>query len=229
MKEYRSLFEIINLLSQLVVFELYDFDSFLKKLIRLLTKIIEVDSVLIYFADHKTKTLNLIASKRMHKDLIGKIIMKEGEGITGWVAVHMKPVVLENEAYKDKRFKNFKELPEDRFEAFLSLPIIDKEGIIGVINLQNRTPVSFSKDQIHTLEAVVKIIAAAFTKIVMKKKIDTLEGKLEERKLIEKAKGALMKERKISERQAYEMIRSEAMKKRKSMREIAEAVLLLFD
>ena len=152
--------EIVDLLSELVVFESYDFQQFLKKLIKLLTKFIPVDACLIYFYDREHKQLILVGSKQSHKKLLGKIMLKTGEGITGWVAMHKKKVVLSKNAYRDERFKFFKELPEDLYEAFLSVPIIDKQGVVGVINLQNKVPYEFSEEQIKTVEAIVKIISS---------------------------------------------------------------------
>lgn len=223
-----SLFETINLLSQLVVFESYDFEIFLKKLIKLIIKIIPVDSCLVYFYDRDKKEFILIGSKVTHKKLLGKIIMKTGEGITGWAAAHKKTVVLEKQAYQDKRFKFFKELPEDKFEAFLSVPISDKEGVVGVINLQNKQTFRFSTDQIKIIETIVKIISSAFATVVLERKVGYLENKLEERKIVEKAKGVLMKVKKIGEDEAYKLLRTESMKKRKTMKEIAEAVILVW-
>lgn len=221
--------EAVNLLSQLVVFDSYDFHQFLKKLIKLLTKFIPIDSCLIYFYDRHAKQLILVASKQSHKKLLGKITLKTGEGITGWVAAHKKTVLLTKNAYRDERFKFFKELPEDLYEAFLSVPIVDKTGVIGVINFQNKEQYEFSQAQIETIEAVVKIIASAFEKVVLERKVIHLETKLEERKVVEKAKGILMKERSLSETEAYNLLQKEAMKKRKSIKEIAEAVLLVYE
>lgn len=219
--------EVINLLSELVVFNNYDFREFLKKFVTIVSDIVPVDSCLIYFHDSDKKQLILIGSKRSHPGEIGNISLKEGEGITGWVAQHKKTVVIEKEAYKDPRFKTFKELPEDQYESFLSIPIIDENGTAGVINLQNRTPISFSKMQIKTLESLVKIISSAFVKTILERKINILENKLEERKVIEKAKGLVMKIKNISENEAFQFIRKEAMKKRKSMKEMSEAILLV--
>ena len=227
-KQNASLLEVVDLLSQLIVFDSYNFQQFLKKLISLLTKFVPVDSCLIYFYDRETKQLILVGSKHSHKKLLGKITLKTGEGITGWVAVHKQTVVLTKNAYRDERFKAFKELPEDLYEAFLSVPIIDKEGIVGVINLQHRLPYKFTDEQIKTVEATVKIVASAFEKIVLERRVVHLENKLEERKIIEKAKGILMKEKQLSETESYNLIQQEAMKKRKSMHEIAEAVLLVY-
>lgn len=60
----------------------------------------------------------------------------------------------------------------------------------------------------------------------LQKQIDKLNQKLEERKVIEKAKGILVKENSISEDEAYQMIRKLSMDKRASMGEIAELIVM---
>lgn len=227
-KKNKSLIDIIALLADLTVFQSYSFDGFLKKLLTLLNSVIPVESVFVYLYDHEAKQLILCASKKSHKNLMGKITMKRGEGITGWVAEHEKTVVLKKAAYLDKRFKSFDELPEDRYEAFLSVPIMNRDGIVGVVNLQNKQPYDFNAEEITTVEAIVKIIASAFEKVVVDRKVNSLEEKLTERKVVERAKGVVMKREKLTEKQAYDMIRKEAMKKRKTMKEIAEAILLIY-
>ena len=228
MSEINTLSKVINLLSELVVFNHYNFDQFLKKLIKVITEIISVDSCLIYFYDRDKKQLILIGSKKPHEQEIGHIILKKGEGITGWAAEHKITVVLEKQAYLDPRFKFFKELPEDKYESFMSVPIIDQSGTVGVINLQNKKTFKFSKLQIETIESLVKIISSAFVKIALDRKVSLLSDKLEERKIIEKAKGILMKEKNMSEDESYSYIRKEAMEKRKTMKEIADAILLVY-
>ncbi len=220
--------KIITLLSDLVVFDSYDFEGFLKKLIKLIIKLIPVDSCFIYILDSTKNELILVASKKPHTSDLGKITLKKGEGITGWVAENQKTVIISEKAYSDNRFKGFKQLPEDRYEAFLSLPILDKSGSIGVINLQDKEKYNFEKEQTEILEAIVKIVSSAFAQMVLQKKVGELENKLQERKLVEKAKGILMKKDGMSEQAAYALIRQEAMKKRKSLKEIAEAILLVW-
>lgn len=221
------LYTIINLLSDLVVFNHYDFSEFLQKLIKIVNQIIPVDSCLIYFYDRERRELILVGSKKQHDELLGHITMKKGEGITGWVLEHGKTVVLEKEAFKDPRFKFFKELPEDKFEGFVSVPIIDEHGVVGVINMQSKLPYSFTDQQVKSLEAIVKLISSAFANIILERKVGKLEDKLKERQVVEEAKGILMKVRNLSENDAYHYLRKEAMAKRKTMKEIAEAVILV--
>src|SRR5476651_349665 len=219
-----SVIDIINLLYELVVFKQYDFNEFLERFIKIIQKIIPSDSCLIYFYDLDKKKFILIGSKNPHREILGNIIMKEGEGITGWVAKNLKSVAITKEAYKDPRFKPFKELPEDTYESFLSVPIVNETGIVGVINIQNKLPYDFTHEQIKTIESLVKIIASAFVKIVLERKINSLEAKLEERKKLEKAKVILMKVKGMNENEAFAFIRRESMNKRKTMLEIAEAI-----
>lgn len=225
----QSLFEVINLLSDLVVYENFTFDEFLKKLIKVVIGVVPVDSCLIYFFDRDHKHLILVGSKKPHLEQIGKIVLEKGEGITGWVAEHKRTVAIEKKAYQDPRFKLFKELPEDTYESFLSVPIVDQSGVVGVINLQNRKTYRFSEIEITTVQSIVKLIASAFIKVILERKVDVLENKLEERKLVEKAKGLLMKNRNLNEEEAFRFIRSESMNRRKTMKEIAESILLVMD
>ncbi|MCP4117270.1 MAG: response regulator [Desulfobacteraceae bacterium] len=60
----------------------------------------------------------------------------------------------------------------------------------------------------------------------MAQEIDRAKDQLESRKLIEKAKGVLMKEKNISEEEAFQMIRKIGMDKRCSMKEIAKIILM---
>jgi len=62
----------------------------------------------------------------------------------------------------------------------------------------------------------------------LRDEVDKLKGTLEARKVIEKAKGVLMKNG-LSEEEAYRRIQKMAMNKRKSLRQIAEAILLTDD
>ncbi|MBI2034501.1 MAG: ANTAR domain-containing protein [Candidatus Levybacteria bacterium] len=215
------------MLSELVVYNHYDFNQFLKQFITVVIQVVPVDSCLIFVYDADKKQLILVGSRKPHSEQIGRIILEKGEGITGWVAEHKKTVAIEKKSYKDARFKFFEDMPEDRYEAFLSVPIINDDGIVGVINLHNKKQYKFSKMEIKTVESLVKIIASAFAEVMLKRKVDQLEGKLAERKIVKRAKGVLMQERHFSEDEAYHFIRKEAMNKRKSMKEISEAVLLI--
>jgi len=63
----------------------------------------------------------------------------------------------------------------------------------------------------------------------LKEQLEDLKETLESRKLVEKAKGVLMKKQALSEPEAFRKMQKLAMDKRKSLRQIAEAILLTED
>jgi uroporphyrinogen-III synthase len=203
-----------------------EIDELLKEIVKLASEITRADSCLIYVINKTKKELILRASKNPHPDLLQRITMKIGEGITGWVAKEKKPVSISSGAGKDTRFKFFRSLPEDRFEAFLSVPIIDRHGVCGVINIQHRKKHKHTPMEINLLTAIGKLVGGAVENAVLVEESLTLKEALEIRKLIEKAKGILMRKKGITEVEAYRALQKESMDSRKSFREVAEAVIL---
>ena len=110
------------------------------------------DSCLVYLLDNDE--LVLCASNTPHPSTIGKIRIKLNEGLTGWVARERKLLAISREAYRDPRFKTFGELPEDTFEAFLSAPVIARNRVVGVINVQHRAPHQHTGGEMEVLATV---------------------------------------------------------------------------
>lgn len=150
--------EEIKILRRIVDITCSDLDLtlILKEVVKIMTDITSADSVFIYLFDQTRKNLILMASKTPHKKLLGKIELKTGEGIAGWVAQQNKPVALEANAYRDKRFKYFDVLPEDKYEAILSAPIIYKGRVSGVINVQHKKSHEYEKTLVRLINAIAK-------------------------------------------------------------------------
>ncbi len=108
----------------------------LQGIVSLVVEFTQCDSCLVYLSDQDH--LVLCASNSHHDAEIGRVKLKLNEGLTGWVARERRLIAISREAYKDSRFKYFGELPEDSFEAFLSAPVIARNKVVGVINVQHR-------------------------------------------------------------------------------------------
>ena len=128
----------------------------LQGVVSLIVEYSECDSCLVYLIaqqqDHKE--LVLCASNNPHPDAIGKIRLRMDEGLTGWVARERRLLSIPREAYKDPRFKYFGDLPEDSFEAFLSAPVIARNRVVGVINVQHRNAHPHSGSEMETLTTI---------------------------------------------------------------------------
>ena len=124
----------------------------LQGVVSLIVEYTECDACLVYLLDGED--LVLCASNTPHPSTIGKLRMKWNEGLTGWVARERRLLALPREAYKDPRFKRFGELEEDTFEAFLSAPVIARNRVVGVINVQHRLPHQHTGSEMEVLTTV---------------------------------------------------------------------------
>ncbi|HLJ17491.1 MAG TPA: GAF domain-containing protein [Bryobacteraceae bacterium] len=108
----------------------------LQGIVSLVVEFMACDSCLLYLIDNEE--LVLCASNTPHPSTIGKVRLRMSEGLTGWVARERRLLAISREAYRDPRFKYFSDLPEDTYEAFLSAPVIARNRVVGVINVQHR-------------------------------------------------------------------------------------------
>ena len=199
-------------------------EEVLSKIIDIVEGVTKADSCFLYLIDGKNLVLR--ASQNSHSGIIGNIKLKLGEGITGWVAKNKKTVIISEKAYDDDRFKLFNDLPEDAYEAFLSVPIIYKKETLGVINVQNKKPRKYFDSEIKLFETIARATGGAIENARLFTESQELKETLETRKSIEKAKGILMKEMSISEDAAYKLLNKKSMDKRISMKEVADAILI---
>jgi signal transduction protein with GAF and PtsI domain len=120
---------------------------------------LHADSCLLYLltADQQ---LMLCAARGANPAAVGRVRLRLNEGLTGWVASERRLVAISCEAYQDPRFKFFRDLPEDRYEAFLSAPLIARNRVVGVINLQHQQPHSHNGDELEMLTTLGEQIGA---------------------------------------------------------------------
>jgi len=196
----------------------------LQDVLEFVTAVVKCDSCMIYVLEGEELVLR--ASKNPHPEVVGRLKMKLGQGITGWVAEHREPVVITEDAYQDSRFKLFNELPEDRFEAFLSVPVASGGRLVGVINIQNRAPHLYGKRETGLIATLGFLVGAEIERARLACENSNLSERLETRKTVERAKGILQRDLKLSEEDAYLTLQRESRQRRRSMKEIAEAIIL---
>jgi uroporphyrinogen-III synthase len=204
-----------------------DFHQALDRVLDFATEMVKCDSCFIYVL--AGDDLILRASKNPHLELLDRLKLRVGHGITGWVAQHRELVVLFQEAFKDPRFAQFKELPEDRYEAFMSVPLLSRGKLVGVMNLQHREPHVYSPRDIRLISTAGFLAGAEIEMARLETENSDLSQQLETRKLVERAKGILQRELGLTEEQAYLSIQRQSRQKRKTMKEVAEAIVLSED
>ncbi len=204
-----------------------DFHQVLDRVLDFAVEIVKCDSCFIYVLEGDDLVLR--SSKNPHHELLDRLKLPVGQGITGWVAEHREPVAVFREAYKDPRFRYFTELPEDRYEAFLSVPLLSRGRLVGVMNLQNRDPQVYSPQEVRLLSTIGFLAGAEIEVARLETENSGLSRQLATRKLVERAKGLLQRDLGLTEEQAYLSIQRQSRQKRKTMKEIAEAIILSED
>ena len=196
----------------------------LSRIVSFVSAVIPCDSCFLYTLEDGK--LILRASRNPHSDEVDNLRLSIGEGVTGWVAEHREPVAISERASEDPRFSAFVNLPEDRFEAMLCVPVICANRVVGVLNLQHREPYRHSDLERRLLATVGILVGAEIERARLETENSELTNRLETRKAVDKAKGILQRDLGLSEEDAYKTMQRESRQRRKSMREVAEAILL---
>ncbi len=226
---------LLHRISSIVSSEL-SLDEMLGEIIGLTSQVTGCDACLVYLIEPESGEIVLRASQVPHAADLGHLRMKIGEGVTGWVAEHKSVVALASNAAADHRFKRFPALIEDTYEAFLSVPLVNKGDLIGVINVHHRGQHEHSPEEVALLTFVGEQMGTAISHSGLQEENarlheEALEAKraLEVRKLVERAKGLLQQRHNLSEEEAYLRLRNESRRLRRPMRDLAEAIILAED
>ena len=196
----------------------------LDQVVEFAANLIECDSCFVYILEDDELVLR--ASKNPHQEIVDRLKLRVGQGITGWVAEHREPVAISQDAAKDPRFQFFNELPEDSFEAFLSVPVLSRGRLVGVINLQHRQSHVYSQRQIRLISTIGFLVGAEIELARLEGEKSDLVEQLETRKVVERAKGILQRDLGLDEEQAYLALQRQSRQKRRSMKDVAEAIVL---
>lgn len=201
-------------------------DDILRLVVTVTAKAMQSKICALWLLDDKKKVISLRATQSLSKEYLKERSLKPGEGIVGRVVETNQPRmalnVLDDPDYKEKELAEHEGLV-----SMLSVPMSIKDRVIGVINCYTSYPHSFSETERNVLIAVANEAAVAIENTELMVKTRVIQEELESRKLIERAKEILMKQRDISGQDAYQWIRKRSMDTRKTMREVAEAIILM--
>ena len=105
-------------------------------------------------------------------------------------------------------------------------PILCRGRVVGVINLQHRLPHVHSPRDIKLISTIGFLVGAEIERARLESEVSQLSQRLEMRKLVERAKGILQRDLGISEEDSYRLLQRQSRQMRKSMKEVAEAVVI---
>lgn len=113
----------------------------------------------VYLLEPEKAELVLSATVGLNPEGIGKVRMGLEEGLTGWVAMEMKPLMVAD-AFQHPRFKYFPESGEDLYHSYLGVPLVDGGQLQGVLVVQTVEPHDFRPGEVRMLVTVAAQIAS---------------------------------------------------------------------
>jgi signal transduction protein with GAF and PtsI domain len=224
---YKAYLDTLSEISNAITSELYLGDV-LKLIVTLTANVMHAKICALWLLDQDKKELRIRATQAMSQEYLKERSIKVGEGVVGLVARERKPLVIAD-VLKDKRYKEKKLAQKEGLVSMLSVPMMVKKKVIGVINCYTTKTYKFTKSDIELLSTVANQAAVAIENTELMVKTRVIQEELETRKKVEKAKGILMKEQGLGEDDAYNLLRKSSMDRRIPMKEVAEAIILSHD
>ena len=224
---YPQQIEALSSISRAINSDIY-LEDILRLIVTVSAQVLKSKICSLMLIDEKTGKLVIRATQSVSEEYNKKPPLIVGEGIVGRVARENRPRVVFN-ILKEKEYKYKKTVKKEGLCSLLSVPLAVKGKVIGVINNYTSFPHRFSNTEINILTTVANQAAIVIENANLLVQSKIIKEELEARKLIERAKGILMKEKGLSEKGAFRKIQKTSMNLRKSMRDIAEAIILTFE
>jgi GAF domain-containing protein len=224
---YLKQIEALSKVANLITSGLY-LEELLRLVVNVTAEIMNSKISSLMLLDPDKKELVVKATQSISEAYNKKPNLKLGEGIAGKVAVDNKPLCV-LDVKEDERYINRDIAKKEGLCSLASVPLAVKGKIIGVLNCYTSKKHKFTKPELDVLTALANQAAVAIENAELDLRARSAEEALNIRKLIERAKDILSQEANILPSEAYRLIQKQSMDSRKSMREIAEAIILAKD
>ena len=221
---YKKKIEALSKVSQTITSNLY-LEDILKLIVLVTAEVMNSKICSLLLLDEEKNELVIRATQSVSEAYNKKPNIKLGEGIAGLVAGENRPITI-MDVKEDTRYINRDIARKENLCSLLSVPLCVKGEVIGVLNSYTSYKHKFSKEETDILTAVANQAAVVIENANLVLKSRMIEEELKARKFVERSKGILMKSQNISEEDAYRKIQKQAMNTRRTMREIAEAIIL---
>lgn len=221
---YLKQIEAISKVANLITSGLY-LEELLRLVVNVTAEVMSSKICSLMLLDQNKNELVVRATQSISEAYNKKLNLKPGEGIAGVVAKENKAVYV-LDVKKDSRYLNQDIAKKEGLCSLASVPLVVKGRVIGVLNCYTSKKHKFTKPEIDVLAVLSNQAAVAIENAELDVRARTAEEALVTRKLIERAKELLAQDANILPSEAYRLIQKQSMDSRKSMREVAEAVIL---
>lgn len=214
-------------ISRAITSDLY-LEDILKLIVMVTAKVTGVEICSLWLIDEGVtpKKITLKATQALDPYYLKDRSLNMDEGVVGYVTTHKRPLIIKN-VLNEPRFKEKEMAKKLGLVSMVGVPLqVQDEKVIGVLNCFTAEPHEFSETEVNLITTVANQAATAIINTELMVKTKVIQEELETRKLVERAKEILMRRRKMNGNDAFRWIQKKSMDSRKSLRLVAEAILL---
>lgn len=230
-KEHYQLYvrqiEALAKVANLITSGLY-LEELLRLVVQVTAEIMNSKISSLMLLDPEKKELVVRATQSISEKYNKKPNLKLGEGIAGIVAKENKAMTV-LDVRLEPRYLNRDIAKGEGLVSLACAPLAVKGRVIGVLNCYTSKKHVFSKHELDVLLTLANQAALAIENAELDLRARSAEEALTTRKLVERAKEILAQDANVLPSEAYRLIQKQSMDSRKSMREIAEAIILAKD
>jgi phosphotransferase system enzyme I (PtsP) len=123
-----------------------DLTTALRIVVQRTKKAMQTDAVSIFLVDDEHAENILMATEGLNQALVGKIKLKFNQGLVGLVAQREQLLNLDD-APTHPNFLYLPEIGEEKYHAFLGVPIVHQRQLLGILVAQQIEPRRFDEDE----------------------------------------------------------------------------------
>ena len=224
---YVKQIEALSKVASLITSGLY-LEELLRLIVQVTAEVTNSKISSLMLLDPEKKELMVRATQSISEAYNKKPNIKFGYGIAGIVAKTNKAICVPD-VRDDERYLSRDIAKKEGLCSLACVPLALKSRVIGVLNCYTSKKHKFSASELNLLSALANQAAIAIENAELDLRVQSAEEALTTRKLVERAKDILSQEANILPAEAYRLIQKQSMDSRKSMREVAEAVILAKD
>ena len=157
------------------------FHDRLKDVADITARVMSADVCLIYRYEKKKDELVLAATNGYRQEAVGMVRIPQGQGIEGWVARRVEPVMLK-EFTKDKRFSEAPGLALSSYSSLYCLPlyVYSNGALMGVIELLYEKAKNFTDEEINFFTTLAGILSNTIQNELLQTELRKMNMELEQ-------------------------------------------------
>jgi sigma-B regulation protein RsbU (phosphoserine phosphatase) len=137
-----------------------DYEELIEQVLRLVMAAVEAEAALVFRVDHERTSMKIrFMNCRDYK--MNTFDRELGQGVVGWVAKYREPVIVNDAATDPRVDAEIEKNSNIKIKSVLTVPLIGKGQMIGVIEAINKTEGEFTDADLDVLMGLANQIAVA--------------------------------------------------------------------